>query len=97
MELVQDKFVQLSNNQFGKSVDIYEHLPTLSNYASKCESVFETGVRGCVSSWAFVHGLLNNNSLNKKLLMNDISSCNIEEFLSVTKELPLVIEYEWKK
>jgi hypothetical protein len=96
MELVQQKFNQLSSNQLGNSIDICEHLPTLSNYASKCESVFETGVRGCVSSWAFVHGLLNNNSLNKKLLMNDITYCNIEALLTGTKELPIVLEYEWK-
>ena len=96
MELVQHKFEQLSNNKLGISGDICEHLPTLSKYASKCESVFETGVRGCVSSWAFVHGLLNNNSVNKKLLMNDITYCNIAELLSVTKDLPIVVEYEWK-
>jgi hypothetical protein len=96
MDFVQQKFNQLSIDQFGTSTDICEHLPTLSNYASKCESVFETGVRGCISSWAFVHGLLNNNSVNKKLLMNDITYCNVEELLNVTKALPIVVEYEWK-
>ena len=76
--------------------DIHEHLPTLLEYASKCESVFETGVRGCVSSWAFVDGLLKNNSSTKKLFMNDITCCNIEELLYITKDLPIQINYEWK-
>ena len=35
------------------SSDINEHLVTLSKYAYECESVFETGFHGCVSSWAF--------------------------------------------
>ena len=40
-----------------KPSDINEHLETLSNYASRCNSIFETGVRGVVSSWALLHGL----------------------------------------
>jgi hypothetical protein len=96
MEFIEHKLNQLSNNPFdNKSIDIHEHLYTLSNYASKCESVFETGVRGCISSWAFVHGLLHNNSVNKKILMNDIHVCNIDELLKVTKELPIIVQYEW--
>ena len=41
-----------------KKSDINEHLGVLSTYASKCESIFETGVRGVVSSWALLHGLI---------------------------------------
>ena len=37
--------------------DINEHMNTLSFYASKVETIFETGVRGVVSSWAFLNGL----------------------------------------
>jgi hypothetical protein len=76
--------------------DINQHLPTLADYASKCESVFETGVRGCVSSWALTHGLLHNNSSKKLLLMNDITPCNIQVLLNVTKDLPIQMRYEWK-
>jgi hypothetical protein len=76
--------------------DINEHLPTLSEYASRCESVFETGVRGCVSSWAFVDGLLKNGSDTKKLFMNDIEVCDISNLLEYTKELPIDVTYEWK-
>jgi hypothetical protein len=46
--------------------DINEHLPKLYEYATKCESIIELGVRGCISSWAFAYGLLNNNSLKTK-------------------------------
>ena len=52
--------------------DINEHLPTLCRYAQECDSVFETGVRGCISSWALTYGLLNNkNETQKTLLLND--------------------------
>jgi FkbM family methyltransferase len=80
--------------------DINEHLPTLYNYAMDCESVIELGVRGCVSSWAFAKGLLNNknpNNLKKKMFLNDIESCDINDFLCVTSELEteLDIKYKW--
>jgi hypothetical protein len=92
MNAVQEKFIHLSNSPS----DINEHLPTLSKYASECESVFETGVRGCISSWAFTNGLLNNNSSNKRLFMNDIIPCDIQEILNVTRDLPIEMKYEWK-
>ena len=75
--------------------DINEHLPTLYKYASECESVIELGVRKVVSTYAFVNGLLNNNSSNKKLLLNDINSCDISELLEITKDLKVDIKYEW--
>lgn len=36
--------------------DIWEHLPTIKRYASECESIVELGVRGIVSTWAFLAG-----------------------------------------
>lgn len=75
--------------------DINEHLETLFEYATKCDSIIETGVRGCVSSWALIYGLLNNNNLTKKILLNDIEKCNIEELLEFTKNLDIIINYEW--
>lgn len=88
---VQSTFQHLANS----SSDINEHLPTLSKYASECESVFETGVRGCVSSWAFAHGLLLNNSSTKTLFMNDIEECDVGQLLQYTRDLPIVINYKW--
>lgn len=94
MEFVKHKFLNLQRDN---SSDIQEHLSTLYNYSLECNSVFETGVRGCVSSWAFLYGLMsNNNNLPKKLLLNDITECNINELLNVTKELDINIEYIWK-
>jgi hypothetical protein len=75
--------------------DINQHLPTLYKYASECETILETGVRGCVSSWALVYGLLNNNSGKKAIILNDISPCNIDELLARTKNLPIIVQYKW--
>tara|TARA_Y100000389_G_scaffold108069_1_gene105217 strand:- start:1060 stop:1674 length:615 start_codon:yes stop_codon:yes gene_type:complete len=91
MEDIANKFNKLCK----KKSDINEHLPTLYNYASKCESIIELGVRGIVSSYAFVYGLLNNNSSNKKLLLNDITPCEIDELLQLTNNLKIDIKYEW--
>lgn len=91
MDTVKVKFEKLSV----LSSDINEHLPTLAKYSSECESVFETGVRGCVSSWAFAYGLLRNKSNHKKLFMNDIEICDIQELINATKDLPIKIDYQF--
>lgn len=69
------------NNLCNKPSDINEHLPTLFKYAKECESIIELGVRGCVSSWAFGYGLLKNEKDTKKLLMNDLNECNVDNIL----------------
>ena len=69
------KFELLKN----KKSDIYEHMDTLYEYSMKCESIFETGVRGVVSSWAFLKGLNDNDGTNNELLMNDIEMCEFKE------------------
>ena len=91
MDKVRNKYNHLCNTYS----DISEHLPTLYKYASECESIIELGVRGCVSSWAFVYGLLNNNKPIKKILLNDITKCDINELLSVTNGLDINIDYKW--
>ena len=80
--------------------DINEHLPTLKMLAEDCNSVFETGVRGCVSSWAFCAGLLSplhhTPSKPKSIFMNDINECNIQEFVHHARNLPnLDISHQW--
>jgi hypothetical protein len=92
MQKIEEKYNSLCHSPS----DINEHLPVLFKYAKECESVIECGVRGCVSSWAFLFGLLNNNKQNRKLLLNDKVECNINELLTETKELPIEINYEWK-
>jgi len=80
----------------GTRSDINEHLPTFFNYASKCNSVLETGVRGCISSWAFLSGLLHNvNSKEKRLFLNDIDECDINELLIYSKQLDVKVDYKW--
>jgi hypothetical protein len=83
--LIKNKYNYLSNIPS----DINEHLPKLYNYATKCESIIELGVRGCVSSWALTYGLLNNNKSNKVLFLNDLEKCNIDELLYITKEVDI--------
>ena len=75
--------------------DINEHLPTLYQYSQECESVIELGVRGVISSYALIYGLLNNKKQTKKILLNDIIPCNINELLSITNDLPIEVKYEW--
>ena len=100
MEKVLHKFNLLCKNSYPNknSIDIMEHLPTLYRYAKECDSVFETGVRGCISSWAFLYGLLDSKSENKKcLFMNDIDVCDINELLHVSHQFNNIdVTYEWK-
>jgi len=91
MQKVEEKYNSLCNTQS----DINEHLPILFKYAKECETIIECGVRGCVSSWALVFGLLNNNSENKKILLNDKCECDINELLNETNNLPIIIHYQW--
>tara|TARA_B100000424_G_C22882406_1_gene469611 strand:+ start:194 stop:994 length:801 start_codon:yes stop_codon:yes gene_type:complete len=75
-----DKYINLKFKLLkNKKSDIYEHMDTLYEYSMKCESIFETGVRGVVSSWAFLKGLNDNNGTNNELLMNDIEMCEFKE------------------
>lgn len=96
MDKIKNKYSLLITGQ--NSSDIFEHLPTLYNYAKNSNSVFETGVRGCVSSWAFLYGLLDNeNGVAKKLFLNDIIKCDIDELLNISNEFNNIsVKYEWK-
>lgn len=48
--------------------DIQEHLPTLSELASRCSSVLELGVRDGVSTTALLHGLARSTRPEQKCL-----------------------------
>ena len=92
MKYIEKKYSELCKT----TSDINEHLPTIYNYAKKSESIFETGVRGVVSSWALIYGLLSNkNTSNPKIFMNDINECDLVELLEKTKELSIKISYKW--
>jgi hypothetical protein len=64
--------------------DIYEHLPTLKEYASKCNTIVECGVRAIVSSYAFACGL-SGNPQNKLYMVDPVSSNEMPNFLSMCK------------
>jgi hypothetical protein len=78
--------------------DINEHLPTLCRYAEECDSVFETGVRGSISSWVLTYGLLlnNKNETQKTLLLNDITECDVKYLLDTASSENIKIDCIWK-
>jgi hypothetical protein len=99
MDKIKQTFDLLCSNTFPNkdSGDIMQHLPTLYKYAKECDSIFETGVRGCVSSWAFLYGLLDSDNNKKILFMNDIDNCNVEDLVNVSKQFSNIhVKYEWK-
>lgn len=52
MKSLQEKYDELCATRS----DINEHLPTLKQFAEKCEHITEMGVRGVVSTYAFLMG-----------------------------------------
>lgn len=95
MQDLTDVYVRMCRNDENRSLDIFQHLPTLAFYASKCESVIELGVRGTVSTYAFLYGLMQNGSSVKRLLMNDIEECEISYALHLSNQLGIEAKYEW--
>ncbi len=49
---IQEIYEQKCN----ENTDIFQHLPTLKEYAEKCDLVIELGVRSIVSTWSFLAG-----------------------------------------
>lgn len=63
--------------------DICQHLPTLKEYAEKCDTIVELGVRSIVSTWAFLIGkpasLISVDIWHpSKYLDYDPNGCNLE-------------------
>lgn len=52
--------------------DINEHIETLYKYSTECNSIAEMGVRGMVSTWAFLRGLRDTKRNNLKYYSFDI-------------------------
>lgn len=80
----------------GKKSDINEHLPTLYKYAMESSVVLELGVRNCVSTWALALGLVRNNNVSKKLIVNDILECDIGKFEKIIKKTDIELEKYWQ-
>lgn len=75
--------------------DINELLPTLKKYASQCEHITEMGVRGIVSTWAFLAGR------PKFLISYDIRNPadwggKVEEVRLAGEEIGTVFEFHLK-
>lgn len=72
--------------------DINEHLPTLRNYAEKCDSVTECGVCNIVSSYAFASGLLGNPNAVFKMV-DPYRSHNIDMFTDMCEREGIQVKY----
>ena len=64
--------------------DINEHLPVLLNYALKCSSIVECGVREPTSSYAFATGLLGVPD-NQYTLIDPFESTSMNTFLTLCR------------
>lgn len=76
----------------GMRSDINEHLPTLKKYTEECETVVEMGVRGILSTWAFLAGN------PKKMISYDIAppsnwDGDINEVYDAVKETDIQFEF----
>jgi hypothetical protein len=65
---LNQKYLQAKNTPS----DIYQHIETFYKYAKNFNHITEFGVRGVVSSWGFLNGLVESNHLNKKLIGVDL-------------------------
>jgi hypothetical protein len=72
-------------NRSDPYVDIDEHLPTLYDYASRCNVVVECGVRWPISSYAFARGLKGNPKGKFYMIDIDNKTEPINEFLTLAK------------
>ena len=79
---------QIINQIYLTPSDINEHIPTLIEYASECESITEMGVRAITSTWAFL------GSAPKRLISYDMEDpshygSNIQIVYDVAKQYGL--------
>jgi hypothetical protein len=86
-----DQIIDTINNQ---PSDINEHIPTLIKYASECDHITEMGVRGIISTWAFLKGI------PKKLISYDIQytehwGSDLSQVYEIAKIFN--VDYQFKK
>ncbi len=73
-EQIHEKYLIAANTPS----DINQHLPTLLKYANLCEHITEMGVRGVVSTWAFLE------SSASKVIAIDILNVAVPEVRKLT-------------
>jgi hypothetical protein len=84
---------KIVNQIYSTPSDINEHIPTLIEYASECETITEMGVRAITSTWAFL------GAAPKKLISYDIEDpshygSNIQIVYDVAKQYELNFEFK---
>ena len=77
IEKINERYLHYCN----KRSDINEHLPTLLKYASECKTIVEFGVRGGVSTWAFLR------AHPEKLLCVDIDTETFKENEAIIRNI----------
>ena len=84
MSIIEQNFIQKQR----QPSDINEHLGTLHEYAKKCETIAEMGVRSVVSSYAFAL------AKPKKMLCLDLeTNVNVERFEQECKSEGINMEF----
>lgn len=68
-----------------KPADINEHLDTLYDYAKKCKTIVECGVRDVVSSYSLAAGLVGTPN-NSHVMIDPYMSDNVGPFLDMCKQ-----------
>jgi len=91
MELINKKYQEYCSI----ISDINEHLPTLKKYAEESDSIVELGMRGIVSTWAFLA------AKPKKLISLDLIhpssiGANMEEVIQSSSENDIEFEFVQK-
>lgn len=90
MDTIKHNYEQKCN----KRSDINEHLPTLFELSKECETICEFGVRSIVSTWAFLYGLTQNNSVNKNLVSVDIANVkDISKVIDTAKSAEVTMNF----
>lgn len=85
MSLIEQAYL----NKCNVISDINEHLPTLHEYAKKCETIAEFGVRDVCSSFAFAY------AKPKKLICVDIeTNVYIKDFIDLCKKENINLKFD---
>lgn len=83
MDEIHKKF----QNMKSLKSDINEHLDTLKKFAEECETIIEMGVRGIVSTWAFLA------AKPKKITCYDISNLSLSEPEQLAKKNNIALNF----
>jgi hypothetical protein len=87
----------LANYQLkcSQASDINRHLPVIYKYARQCESISEFGVRGIVSTWALLRGLIENGGQKKELFCVDIEDIpEMENVQNIARENGITVTFQ---